>query len=53
MDKDVRYFCLLAAELDKPAPLAQLVRSQFQEARQAELGKLDSSAIFLRAGVKK
>src|SRR6266850_997739 len=43
MDKDVRYFVQLAAELDRPAPLASLVRSQFQAARRAQLGKLDSS----------
>lgn len=48
MDKDVRYFLQLAAELDRPAPIASLVRSQFQAARRAQLGKLDSCAIFLR-----
>jgi 3-hydroxyisobutyrate dehydrogenase len=48
MDKDVRYFLLLASELDRPAPIASLVRSQFQAARRAQLGKLDSCAIFLR-----
>jgi 3-hydroxyisobutyrate dehydrogenase len=53
MDKDVRYFLQLAAELDRPAPVASLVRSQYQAARRADLGKLDSSAIFLyRAGEK-
>ena len=49
MDKDVRYFLQLASELDRPAPVASLVRSQFQAARRAQLGKLDSCAIFLRA----
>ena len=49
MDKDVRYFLQLAAELDRPAPIASLVRSQFQAARRGALGKLDSCAVFLRA----
>ena len=53
MDKDVRYFLQLAAELDRPAPLASLVRSQFQAARRAALGKLDSCAVFLRAAGEK
>jgi 3-hydroxyisobutyrate dehydrogenase len=47
MEKDIRYFLQLASELDRPAPLASLVRSQYQAARRAALGKLDSSAIFL------
>jgi 3-hydroxyisobutyrate dehydrogenase len=47
MEKDVRYFLQLATDLDRPAPLASLVRSQYQAARRAALGKLDSSAIFL------
>jgi 3-hydroxyisobutyrate dehydrogenase len=47
MEKDLRYFLQLAGELDRPAPLASLVRSQYQAARRAALGKLDSSAIFL------
>ena len=49
MDKDVRYFLLLAGEVDRPAPIASLVRSQFQAARRNDLGKLDSSALFLQA----
>lgn len=49
MDKDLRYFLALAQELDRPAPLASLVRSQFQAARRAQLGKLDSCAVFLQA----
>jgi 3-hydroxyisobutyrate dehydrogenase len=53
MDKDLRYFLQLAAELDRPAPLASLVRSQFQAARRASLGKLDSCAIFLQAAGEK
>jgi 3-hydroxyisobutyrate dehydrogenase len=47
MEKDIRYFLQLATDLDRPAPLASLVRSQYQAARRAALGKLDSSAIFL------
>jgi 3-hydroxyisobutyrate dehydrogenase len=47
MEKDVRYFLQLATELDRPAPLASLVRSQYQAARRAALGKLDSCAVFL------
>jgi 3-hydroxyisobutyrate dehydrogenase-like beta-hydroxyacid dehydrogenase len=47
MEKDVRYFLQLATDLDRPAPLAALVRSQYQAARRAALGKLDSCAIFL------
>ena len=47
MEKDLRYFLQLAADLDRPAPLASLVRSQYQAARRAALGKLDSCAIFL------
>jgi 3-hydroxyisobutyrate dehydrogenase len=50
MEKDVRYFLQLAADLDRPAPLASLVRSQYEAARRAALGKLDSSAIFLEVG---
>ena len=40
-------FAQLATDLDRPAPLASLVRSQYQAARRAALGKLDSCAIFL------
>lgn len=54
MEKDLRYFLLLAQELDRPVPVASLVRSEFQAARRAELGKLDSCAVFLQvAGEKK
>ncbi len=53
MDKDVRYFLQLASELDRATPIAALVRSQYQAARRAELGKLDSSAIFLQAAGEK
>jgi 3-hydroxyisobutyrate dehydrogenase len=47
MEKDLRYFLQLATELDRPAPIVSLVRSQYQAARRAALGKLDSCAIFL------
>ena len=53
MDKDLRYFLALAQELDRPAPIASLVRSQFQAARRAQLGKLDSCAVFLQAAGEK
>lgn len=54
MDKDLRYFLLLAQELDRPVPVASLVRSEFQAARRAELGKLDSCAVYLQvAGERK
>lgn len=46
MDKDLRYFLALAQELDRPVPLAALVRSQMQAARRAGLGTQDVSAIF-------
>jgi 3-hydroxyisobutyrate dehydrogenase len=49
MEKDLRYFLALAQDLDRPAPIASLVRSQFQSARRGGLGKLDSCAVFLHA----
>lgn len=49
MEKDLRYFLALAGELDRPAPIASLVRSQFQAGRRAHLGKLDACAVFLQA----
>jgi 3-hydroxyisobutyrate dehydrogenase len=49
MDKDLRYFLALAQELDRPAPIASLVRSQYQAAKRAQFGKLDSCAVFLQA----
>jgi len=48
MDKDLRYFLALAQELDRPAPIASLVRSQYQAARR-NFSKLDSCAVFLQA----
>ena len=53
MEKDLRYFLALAQELDLPAPIASLVRSQYQAARRAKLGKLDSCAVFLQAAGEK
>ncbi len=49
MEKDLRYFLALAQELDMPAPIASLVRSQYQAAKRAQFGKLDSCAVFLQA----
>jgi 3-hydroxyisobutyrate dehydrogenase len=46
MEKDLRYFLSLAQELDRPVPVAALVRSQMQAARRAGLGGQDVSAIF-------
>ncbi len=48
MEKDLRYFLSLAQELDRPVPIASLVRSQMQAARRADLGGLDVSAVFLQ-----
>ena len=53
MDKDLRYFLQLAQDLDRPVPIASLVRSQFQAAKRAQLGKLDTAAIFLQASGEK
>ena len=53
MEKDLRYFNLLAQEMDRPTPLAALVRSQFQAGRRANLGKLDACAVFLQAAGEK
>jgi 3-hydroxyisobutyrate dehydrogenase len=53
MDKDLRYYLALAQDLDCPAPIASLVRSQFQAAKRAQLGKLDSCAVFLQVAGEK
>ncbi|HEY5637879.1 MAG TPA: NAD(P)-dependent oxidoreductase [Burkholderiales bacterium] len=53
MDKDVRYFLDMAQSLDRPMPIAALVRSQFQAARRNALGKLDTSAVFLQIAGEK
>ncbi len=53
MEKDLRYFLALAQELDRPVPIASLVRSQYHAARRAQLGKLDACAVFLQAAGEK
>lgn len=53
MEKDLRYFLALAQDLDRPAPIASLVRSQYQAAKRAQYGKLDSCAVFLQAAGEK
>lgn len=53
MEKDLRYFLALAQDLDMPAPIASLVRSQYQAARRAKFGKLDSCAVFLQSSGEK
>ena len=45
MEKDLRYFVGLASELDRPAPIAALVRSQYQAARRASLGALARNVV--------
>ena len=53
MEKDLRYFLGMAQELDRPTPIAALVRSQFQAARRSSLGGLDACAVFLQASGEK
>ena len=53
MEKDLRYFLALAQELDRPVPIASLVRSQYQAGRRAQLGKLDACAVFLQVAGEK
>lgn len=53
MEKDLRYFLALAQDLDRPSPIASLVRSQYQSARRAAIGKLDACAVFLQAAGEK
>jgi 3-hydroxyisobutyrate dehydrogenase len=48
MEKDLRYFLALAGDVDRPAPIASLVRSQYQSGRRSQLGKLDTCAVFLQ-----
>lgn len=50
MDKDLRYFLALAQQVDRPAPMASLVRSQFQAARRAGFGAMDTSALVAHIG---
>ena len=47
MDKDLRYFLELARAVQRPSPLATVVRSRYQAGIAAGHGKLDSCAIFL------
>jgi 3-hydroxyisobutyrate dehydrogenase len=53
MEKDLRYFQLLAQDVDRPAPVAALVRGVFHAARRAGLGKLDSGALYLQIAGEK
>lgn len=46
MEKDLRYFGTLAQRVDRPAPIAALVRTQLQSARRAGLGTRDVCAVF-------
>lgn len=46
MDKDLRYFLGLAQELGQSAPIAELVRSQYQTACRDGHGKLDFCAVY-------
>ncbi len=48
MEKDLRYFLALAQEVDRPTPVASIVRSQMQAARRSDYGGLDVAAIFLQ-----
>lgn len=52
MEKDVRYFLQLAEEVRRPTPLARAMHGQYA-ARRDELGKLDSSAVFLQVANEK
>ncbi len=46
MDKDLRYFLALAREAGRPAPMAALVRGQFEAACRAGFGGMDTSALL-------
>lgn len=48
MEKDLRYFLAVASSLDRPAPIASIVRSQLQSARRAGLGGMDVAAVYLQ-----
>lgn len=52
MEKDVRYFLQLADEMRRPTPLARAMHGQYA-VRRGELGKLDSSAVFLQVANEK
>jgi 3-hydroxyisobutyrate dehydrogenase-like beta-hydroxyacid dehydrogenase len=53
MDKDVRYYLSMAQDLDVPTPVASAVRAQYQGARRASLGALDTAGLFLYAAGEK
>lgn len=53
MDKDVRYYLSMAQDLDVPTPVASAVRAQYQGARRAALGALDTAGLFLYAAGEK
>lgn len=53
MDKDVRYYLGMAQELDVPTPVSSAVRSQYQGARRAALGALDTAGLFAYAASEK
>ncbi len=53
MDKDVRYYLSRAQDLDVPTPVASAVRAQYQGARRAALGALDTAGLFLYAAGEK
>jgi len=53
MDKDVRYYLAMAQDLDVPTPVSSAVRSQYQGARRASLGGLDTAGLFAYAASEK
>jgi 3-hydroxyisobutyrate dehydrogenase-like beta-hydroxyacid dehydrogenase len=53
MDKDVRYYLGMAQDLDVPTPVSSAVRSQYQGARRAALGALDTAGLFAYASSEK
>ena len=53
MDKDVRYYLAMAQDLDVPTPVSSAVRSQYQGARRAALGALDTAGLFAYAASEK
>jgi 3-hydroxyisobutyrate dehydrogenase len=46
MEKDLRYFLALAAEVDRPTPIASLAANLYRAARRAGHGGEDSCAVF-------
>lgn len=53
MEKDARYFLQLAHQLGRPTPLARAMHAQYEAASRSELGRLDSSAVFLQVANEK